>query len=107
MGGRRFHHRLPPHTTLVRWQRERPWLVVGIEQHEECLVQEWLPLRVFFLNGMAVQPYAKAADIPFAPIFIRHLFSIGAQPGDILDFRATDTAALKESAAAEHWMLLS
>ena len=68
MGGRRFQHRLPPHTTLVRWQRERPWLVVGIEQHEECFVQEWLPLRVFFLNGMAVQPYAKAADIPFGPI---------------------------------------
>ncbi len=100
-------HRLPPHTALVRGQREWPRLVVRIEQHEEGLVQEWSPSRVFLVNGVAGQPDAQAADISLGPVVIGHLFAVGAQPVEILDLRTTDAAALKEPASPEHRMFLS
>ena len=107
IGDGRVQHRLPPHAGLVRRQGKRPRLVVRIEQHQERVVQDRSSLRVLLLDRVARQPDAQAADIPLGPVLIRHLFAIRAKPGDVLDLRATDAAALKKAAAPEHGMVLS
>src|SRR5262249_19254527 len=98
-------HDLPFRAGLGQRQDEGLRVLVGVEQDEEGLVPHRAPLVVDLLDGVTGQVQPEEAALPVVPLLFGHLAPLRMKPGEVLDGRAVDAAALKETPAPEHGMI--
>src|SRR4029077_12747514 len=94
---------LPP---SFRGEREFHRFPVSIEDYVERIVDDAPAGCVEAWNFIAAYEYSQRFRKRRAPIFVRHLFSIGAKPREVANVVAANRSSLEPSSSPEHRMLL-
>ena len=79
--------------------------VAGVQQHQQRVADDPLAALVDFVDRVAVEAHAEAADVRRVPRLVGHLPARRIEPGDVEHVGAADAAALEELAAAQHRMI--
>ena len=90
---------------VERRQRERDSSLWALSSSSSVSPTIGSPRSFDFVDHVAGQPHAEAADEAGVPGLVGHLAAVGVEPGDVLDVGAADAAALEELAPAEHRLL--
>ena len=98
--------RTSSHRTRARWagKHEVERLVVGVEQQQERVVPDGLPLLVHLLDRVSREPEPEAPGRAVRPLLVGHLLPVGSKPRQVLDLRTRDAATLEEASPVEHGM---
>ena len=87
---------------LVIREREGDGALVGVEDHEERVIDDPLAARPAVVDRVAGELHGQGPNARRLPLLVGHLGAVGREPGEVLDARAADLAALEELAAAKH-----
>src|SRR5450432_3489263 len=101
---RRVHPGDPAGARMERRQSECRIFMVGIQQHQEILVNELPATFIGLVQSLAGEKHSQAADRWVAPLIFAHLITAGVEPEHVFYVRALDGTALKKTPATEYGM---
>ena len=101
-----IEHDLPAYSGPVRWEDEGNRLMVSVQQDEQSIIDNAMPVSVYFFDRVASEPEPETAHMPVLPVLVCHLLAIGAKPRQVFHFGTADSSPLKELAPSQDGMLM-
>src|SRR5437763_12587262 len=98
----RVYQQSPAPRTVLALQVKFDRVVIRVEQQQDVIVPQWLPMRVAFAEGVPGQQHADATRKVLVPFDDGHLGAGWRQPRHVLPGCTLQRASLKETATAEH-----
>ena len=80
---------------------------MGVEQHVKAVVDDPFAAGIRTIDAFSIEKNSERFGEALAPLFFRHLQSVGGEPADVRDFCAVNGTALEPLAPAKHGVLLA
>jgi len=78
--------------------------MVGIQEHQERIVNNRVPLVVNIVNSIPGKLEPQETNLRIPPVLIGHLLSIGPEPGQVLNLGSPNLTSMEELPAPQDWM---
>jgi hypothetical protein len=97
----------PRHAGSERWQAERNFFMMTIQQQDEVLISDELTAFINFVDGGTREENPEGTSVFLVPFLIGHLAAVGTKPQDIFDSCVLNGPFLEEIAASEDGIVLA